>query len=76
MNDEASREMDAQAARNGYMVNPNHSNARYMKGSNAQVKAAAFKSKNGYSGNGMNYKMKDKVDGLPVPSHMRGKDCP
>ena len=75
--EEAAKEMDAQASRNGYMANPNHSNARYMEKSEGAIKAAAFKSKNGYAGNSFEYKMKDKLCGLPVPPHMKGKgDCP
>ncbi len=74
--DMASREMDVQAKRNGFTPNPNHSNERYMERSPSQIKSSAFSSKNGYAGNSYNYKMKDKLCGLPVPMHMRGKDCP
>ena len=55
------------------MENPNHSNARYAEKPEAQVKSAAFASKKGYSGS-HNEKMKDKMGGMPMPSHMK-KDC-
>ncbi len=75
--DMAAREMDVQAKRNGYMNNPNHSNERYKERNPSQIKSSAFTSKNGYAGNSYNYKMKDKLGGLPVPMHMKGKgDCP
>ena len=50
MKDECCREMDAQAVRNGWTPNPNHSDARYMEHPAAELKAAAFRSKEGYSG--------------------------
>ena len=57
------------------MENPNHSNARYMKGSEAEVKSAAFRSKGGYSEKNYSKKLKDQMNGMPMPMHMRGKDC-
>lgn len=72
---QAEREMDAQAKMNAYTPNPNHSNARYMEYPEAQMKKSAFESKRGYSGS---HKEKERNvrGGMPMPSHMKDKDCP
>ena len=58
------------------MENPNHSNARYMERPEGEIKAAAFRSKEGYSEKNFSKKLKDQMNGMPMPMHMRGKDCP
>ena len=63
--EEASREMDAQAARNGWTPNPNNSNARYAERPDMEIKRMAFESKQGYSRGNYSAKVND---------HM--KDCP
>jgi hypothetical protein len=73
--EEASREMDAQASRNGWTPNPNHSDARYAEKPSAQLKSSAFASKNGYSGSHKE-KHADIYHGMPKPSHMKDRDCP
>lgn len=70
--EEEEREMDAQAARNGYMHNPNHSNERYMERNENELKAAAFRSKEGYCQKDFSSKLKDQMNGMPMPRHMRG----
>lgn len=57
------------------MENPNHSNARYMEHPENEIKRKAFESKEGYS-KGYRDKMKNKMNGMPMPSHMMKKDCP
>ena len=73
--EEASREMDVQATRNGWTPNPNNSDARYAERPEREIKRAAFESKKGYSGS-HEEKMKDRLGNMPLPMHMRGKDCP
>lgn len=72
--EEASREMDAQASRNGWTPNPNNSDARYAERPQMEIKRAAFESKRGYSGSHKE-KMRDSMNGMPRPSHMKN-DCP
>ena len=59
---EGSSEMDAQAARNGWTPNPNHSDARYAEHPQDALKSNAFSKKEGYGGS---YK-----------DAMKNKDCP
>lgn len=56
------------------MENPNHSNARYEEHDEREIKRAAFDRKEGYS---KNYaaKEKDQMNGMPMPEHMKNKDC-
>lgn len=58
------------------MENPNHSNERYMERNEHEVKSAAFRSKEGYSEKNFSKKLKDQMNGMPMPRHMMKKDCP
>lgn len=57
------------------MENPNHSNERYMERDERKVKSDAFRSKEGYSQKNFERKLKDQMNGMPMPGHMKGKDC-
>jgi hypothetical protein len=56
------------------MDNPNHSNERYRERDDMDVKRKAFESKEGYSEKRFSAKLKDQMNGMPMPGHMQ-KDC-
>lgn len=56
------------------MDNPNHSNERYQERDDMDVKRKAFESKEGYSEKRFSAKLKDQMNGMPMPGHMQ-KDC-
>ena len=58
------------------MDNPNHSNFRYREKDNAEINRKAFERKEGFSNRNHSAKVKDQMNGMPIPMHMRGKDCP
>ena len=58
------------------MENPNHSNERYEERDHQEAKKKAFESKEGYSEKRFANKLKDQMNGMPMPMHRRGKDCP
>lgn len=69
---EVDKEMMEQSKRNGYKENPNFSNARYAEHPEMEIKRKAFDSKEGYAGSYSEH-CKDRMGGLPLPPHMRGK---
>jgi hypothetical protein len=53
------------------MENPNHSNERYMEHDEHRIKKDAFERKEGYSQKRFETKLKDQMNGMPMPGHMK-----